>query len=316
VDPVTVGIGAISKLIGLGIKSWSALDDRDFDKDDLEALRTLLDTGASFAGMRKPAAAGPGALHLALVARAFGRAVGRHQQFHGKLLLSSSGLRRWLSRGEREREAEIRLRVQIAVLKVRELGNDPRGEIEHLDSLAGHPLATPYYRALWRAFSDPGLTIAEAGEEPPLVMSTTARREFERYFLLAYLAGIAGPAGGSVGEYLDGLKQYRGVLVRDLLVENLATWGGCHVFGNVPRERWDETESVPFMPLDEMYVEPSSAIVRDAKDQKEQIEPLLELIERLVARNAPPKVIVVAADFGHGKSLSARTLAKRWASSS
>jgi pentapeptide repeat protein/NACHT domain-containing protein len=314
VDPVsTVGIGVLSKLIGLGIKGWSALDDRDFNKEDVEALRTLLDTGASVSDLRKPAAANADARHLALIGRSFGRAVGRHQEFHGKLLLTK-GLRRWLNRADREREEEIKQRVQFAALRVRELGNDPRAEIEHISSLTEHPLATPYYRALWQAFSDPGLTIEDAGDDPPLVMSTTARREFERYFLLAYLEGIAAPASGGIEEYLEGLKQYRATLVRDLLVRNLATWGNCHVFGNVPRESWDESDVVPFMPLDGLYVEPSGAVDRDGKRaQKEPSKPLLALIESLTVASAAPKVVVVAADFGSGKSLSARMLARRWA---
>lgn len=311
-DPATVGgIAAISKLIGLGIKGWSALDDRDFDKNDVEALRALMDAGAAESAKRKAAGSTAAALHLALVARAFGRAVGRHQEFHGKLLLSG-GLQRWINRADRERQAEIEERVKLAALKVKQLGNDPRGEVEQIAALTEGPLATPYYRELWRVFSDPKLTIAEAGEEPPLVMSPTARREFERYFLLAYLTGLSGPAGRGIEEYLGGLRQYRGALVRDLLVENLATWGGGHVFGSVPRERWTEDDGVPFMPLEEVYVEPSGAIDHEGK-QDEEREPLLALIERLVAPSAPAKVIVVAADFGSGKSLSARMLARRWA---
>ncbi len=317
-DPVTIGIGALSKIIGLGIKGWNALDDQDFNKEDVEALRALLDAGASASAKRKTAAPGAGALQLALIARAFGQAVGRHQEFHGKLLLTG-GLRRSLNRSDREREAEIKLRVQLAALKVRELGNDPRGEIDLIASLTEHPLATPYYRSLWRAFSDPGLTIEEAGEEPPLVMTNTARREFERYFLLAYLAGSAAATGRAIGEYLEGLKQYRQLLVRDLLVENLATWGGCHVFGNVPRERWSEDgdrdgdDGIPFMPLEDVYVEPSGIVERDVMGPFEYREELLGLIEQLVAPSAPAKTVVVAADFGSGKSLSARMLARRWA---
>jgi uncharacterized protein YjbI with pentapeptide repeats len=178
------------------------------------------------------------------------------------------------------------------------------------------PQRGTYYRELWRAFSDPKLTIEDAGEEPPLEMSNTARREFERYFLLAYLAGIATPTGRGVDEYLEGLKQYRDLLVRDLLVENLATWGGCHVFGNVPREHWSDDKSVPFMPLEDVYVEPNGAIDHDGREQGEQKnpnEPLLPLIKRLVASTAPAKIVVVAADFGSGKSLSARMLAREWA---
>ena len=36
VEPATA-VAVVSKLIGLGIKGWQALDDREFDKDDLEA---------------------------------------------------------------------------------------------------------------------------------------------------------------------------------------------------------------------------------------------------------------------------------------
>jgi len=307
VDPVSA-IGVLSKVIGLGIKGWSALGERDLSKDDLEALRTLLDTSASILATRQPQAATAGALHLALVARAFGRAVGRHQEFHGKLPLTA-GLRRWVNRADREREEEIQQRVKLAVLALRQLGNDPRGDVDHITALTAHPLSTPYYRELWRAFSDPGLTIEEAGELPPLDMSSAARREFERYFLLAYLEGARG-----TDEYLEGLKQYQAVLVRDLLVSNLATWGQCHVFGNVPREAWNDGESVPFMALDEVYVEPSGRLEGDGKpDHREPAEPLLALIERLTAASAAPRIIVVTADFGNGKSLSARTLARRWA---
>src|SRR5262249_45489072 len=139
VDPATA-ISVVSKLIGLGIKGWQALDHHGFDKDDLEALRAFLDTGASV--MSKPALSSAGALHLALIARAFGRAVGRHQVFHGKVPLTE-GLRRWMKRSEREREREIALRVRFASLHAPELGNDPVGEIEHVDALVGDPIGTP-----------------------------------------------------------------------------------------------------------------------------------------------------------------------------
>src|SRR5262249_18106802 len=130
------------------------------------------------------------ALHLALVARAFGRAVGRHQMFHGKVSVTD-GLRRWMNRGDREREREISRRVRFAALRIPEFGNDPVGEIERIGVLTANPVGTLYYRALWQAFSDPGLPLQEAKESPPLEMSNTARREFERYFLLAYLESLA-----------------------------------------------------------------------------------------------------------------------------
>jgi hypothetical protein len=96
VEP-TIAIGVLAKLIGLGMKGWSAVEAPGFDEKDVAALQTLLETTTSFASMRKPIAPTIAAQHLALVVRSFGQAVGRHQQFHGKLLLTG-GLRRWLSR--------------------------------------------------------------------------------------------------------------------------------------------------------------------------------------------------------------------------
>lgn len=303
-----IALGVVSKLIGLGIKGWQALDDRDFDKDDVEALRALLDTGASFSAMHKSADPSAGALHLALVTRAFGRAVGRHQMLHGTVTLTE-GLRRRVNRAEREREREIALRIKFAVLHLHELGNDPVAEVERISALIGDPIGTPYYRALWEAFSDPRLVIEDAGETPPLVMSETARREFERYFLVAYLESLAG-VGPLIDRYLVGLARYRVVLVRDLLLRELATWRGRHVFGNVPRERWDDEEAIQFLPLERLYVEPTGTLERD--DRRETSEQLLAAIERLAA-SRDPRIVVVMADFGTGKSLSARMLACRLA---
>jgi hypothetical protein len=109
-----------------------------------------------------------------------------------------------------------------------------------------------------------------------------------------------------------------GTVLRDLFVHDLAAWGGRHVFGNVPRERWDNDVAVPFLPLEELYVEPDGTLEHHGKQQpgeQPRGEPLLALDERLTAESAEPRVVVVTADFGSGKSLSARTLACRWANS-
>src|ERR1043165_5731663 len=172
----TIAVSVLANLIGLGMKGWSAFEAPAFDEKDVAALQALLETTTSFASMRKPIAPTVAAQHLALIVRSFGQAVGRHQQFHGKLLLTG-GLRRWLSRSERERDREITLRVKAAALHLTELGNDPRHEVDIVGALTGSAINTPYYRKLWQAFSDPGMTLPD--EEPPLEMSTTARREFE-----------------------------------------------------------------------------------------------------------------------------------------
>jgi hypothetical protein len=115
------------------------------------------------------------------------------------------------------------------------------------------------------------------GEAPPLVMSQTARREFERYFLLAHMRALESPAGRGVAEYLKNLEQYRAMLVRDLLVQDMAAWGGRHMFGNVPRERWTDGEPVPFLPLEELYVESDGALEQEPGKTGDP-EPILALI--------------------------------------
>lgn len=92
-------------------------------------------------------------------------------------------------------------------------------------------------------------------------------------------------------------------------------WGQRHVFGNVARHGTSEGEALPFMPLDDVYVEPDGVVDRDGAPGSGDRQPIVGLLDRLTAASAPPRVILVVADFGSGKSLTARTLARRWAES-
>ncbi len=83
--------------------------------------------------------------------------------------------------------------------------------------------------------------------------------------------------------------------MRELLIRDMAGWGSRHVFGNVA-----EHAELPPMPLGGMYVEP------DAGNDTFENQPVLGLIEKLIDEHP---VVVLQADFGHGKSLTARTLA-------
>ena len=305
VEPIAA-VGVVSKLISLALKGGAAAHASGLGKDDLEALQAALEAGQA---VRAASAVAPedAAHHLALIARCFGQAVARHQELHGLRTLRG-GLRRWLDSDERARDREIKLRVQLALLEPARLGEHARGDVDAIAALTGSPLATPYYRRLWLAFSSPGLTLP--GEDPPLDMSRAARREFERYFLLAYLPALESPAGKAVRGYLDRLEDYRAHRIQDLLLQDLASWGARHVFGNVPRARWSDDEPVPFLALDDLFVECDGAI---AAADGPASTPLLGAIEALVAADAPPRVVVVVADFGSGKSMAARKLAARWA---
>lgn len=315
---ITMGLGVMSKLLGAGMKVWDSAGDGSFDKKDLEGLRALVETAGGLVGKRKAKAPEAAALHLALVTRSFGRALGRHQELHGLTAPLDSAWQRWRNKGDKAREKEIELRVKLAAPRLTELGAGGEKELELLDMLSGSPLSTPYYRALWWAFTEQQLTVAEQGDVPPFDLTATAAREFERFFLLEYLRGLT--AAPAIAAYLDGVEEYRKLLVRDLLMRELATWGGRHVFGNVTREEWEKAGdgTLPFLALEDQYVEPMAQVVERAEgharaQQKGPVRPIQELLRELTVSAAAPKVIVVTADFGSGKSLSARTFAWRLA---
>jgi hypothetical protein len=311
-EPVAA-IAVLSKLIGAGLAAKGALLSEGFDDKDITALKTFLDTGADLAKAGKAPSSGASASHLALVARAFGQAFGRHWQ-HDTRFVPKGGLGRFLSKDERRRAEEIEARTRAAALKLKTPGDRPpdKAELNLVESLGGSPLDTPYFRALWDAYAEPGsLLLGAEGGDPPLLMSDTTRREFERHFLLAYWEALSSPAGEVVSAYLEKLSSYRALLVRDLLLEDMASWGGRHVFGNLERKHRERIEPLPFMPLEEMYVEPDGVLERGGKTEG-KAEPILGLVDRLLGE---PRVhvVVVKADFGSGKSLTARTLAARWA---
>lgn len=318
-DP-TAAIAVLSKLISAGLTAKGALStlaSGGFDEKDVRALQTLLDMGVSVAGTGDKPSSSMAARHLGLVASAFGQAFGRHWHQSAQFVPAKGaygGFRRFLSKDERQRANELDARARAAAVRLREPGNQPGGkkELAIVDALTASPLETPYFRALWEAYSDPDplLLEGEAGD-PPLLMSDTTRREFERHFLLAYFELLASQSGSAVEGYQENLRDYRAKIVREMLLDDMASWGARHVFGNVERRRRDPSDPLPFLPLEEMYVEPEGVEeMGGAVDGKSK--PILGLVERLLGQPGA-HVVVVKADFGSGKSLTARTLASRWA---
>jgi hypothetical protein len=294
-EPV-VALGIVSKLIGLGMKSWEAVCHHGFDQKDLDALRAGLEVGADVARNRKAGPADAATQHISLVLGAFGEALRRHWAYsrHTRMGLSR------LFGDEKRRAEEVELRIRMSSLRLPQLGDraPAGGEVTLVAELAGTPLGTPYFKALWGVFSNPRLTDVEAGEEAPLDVDEGTRREFERHFLLAYSAGLCSVAGAGVRHYLASLPAYRATLVRELLVADLASWGARHVFGNVRRADWPEAEPLPFLSLDDLYVEPRAALERP-REQDERPRPVLALVEEQLAR-PDARLLVVKADFGSG----------------
>jgi hypothetical protein len=258
-------------------------------------------------------------MHLGLVTQCFGHALGRQWAFNNALV--PRGLRLFMSKEQREREDEIKLRVKLALDSLPKLGGslDRPGErpasVEELkrSERLEDPLATPYYRALWEAFSNPKLD--EAGEaRPPLLDLEKGRLEFERDFLLAYHQALAAPGGEQLQQYLAAVTDgYRARTLRELLLRDLAGWGHRHIFGNLEQHNRPEDDPIPFMPLESMYVEPDARLVKQGRPaDNEPREPVRQLIRRWL-QESKTGVVVVKADFGMGKSLTARSLAQQFA---
>ncbi|MDC0672661.1 pentapeptide repeat-containing protein [Nannocystis radixulma] len=162
------------------------------------------------------------------------------------------------------------------------------------------PTASPMYQALWKAFtrheSPEGATSLILCERDGDVQA------FERAFARAFRDALARGGNAELRAFLlDG--QPRGDALRQLLVAEMAAWRHKHVFAGV-----DTSEGIPELPLGETYVEPT-AEVRVGNTKWE--EPVLMLLDDLLSEH---RVVYVTADFGMGKSLTARTLAWKWAS--
>ncbi len=80
--------------------------------------------------------------------------------------------------------------------------------------------------------------------------------------------------------------------IRENLLWELAQWGARHIFG--------KDAEPPLMTLDKMYVEPF------VEGENLKSTPVLEALRQLIEKHP---VVIVRADFGHGKSLTARALA-------
>jgi hypothetical protein len=302
-EPTASVLAALTHAFTLGMKGWKALQSDGFDEADVDAIKTALDIGARTVGARRaePSAA---ATYLALVVAAFGRAFERHW-VGTRTFQRRSGLARFLGRDDAAQRHEIETRLRMAKLVPATVGNRAPGtdELTDLDMLTGSPLHTPYYRELWRVFSEPGLVLP--GEQPPLDMEKDTARQFERHFLLAWWEARTSPAGRKVQDYVLGLDEYRGQVVHESLLEDMANWRERHVFGGMPRHHWADDHPVPFLPLGRMYVEPHAR----RAGTNERPTPVLSCLRQWLHDRKPKScIVVVRADFGSGKSLSARSL--------
>jgi hypothetical protein len=146
--------------------------------------------------------------------------------------------------------------------------------------------------------------------EPPLDRQSLSLRAFERQLLLAYWEAIHGALGRVLGSAPNGAALHRARFLRELLVADIADWGARHVFGNLlptgPGPGQGTTGPFPFLPLAEAYIEPYAHLTGAPA------EPALGLFHRILD-DRKTRLVLVKADYGMGKTLTARTLAMRLA---
>jgi uncharacterized protein YjbI with pentapeptide repeats len=298
----------VSKLIGAGLSAWKARQSDGLDADDAAAVQAFLDVGGAIPDLLRKAPSGEtaAAKHFELIVRSFGEAFRRH--WYGDPHLAPKGglwARLRESEAGEKRRKQLERRTKLATSRLLQPGDLPAGEdLRIVTALIGDPMITPYYRALWSAYTAPRED-DEPQDDEPLIMPGEGYRQFERHFRLAYAEGLASPAGESIRRFLIGLGEDRTNLVRELLLRDMASWGGRHVFGVAGQQ-----SDLPVMPLSVMYVQPFAE--QEVKQEVKLRRPVLELLNQLVDEGTHG-VVVVKANFGHGKSLSARTLAWRLA---
>jgi uncharacterized protein YjbI with pentapeptide repeats len=280
IDPATLAL--IGKLIGLGLAVKKGMESDKLDENDVGALKNFLETGTELAKLwSRGKDSRAAALHLALVTRAFGKALA--QYWVSPEMITPDVIERCLKR---------------ASLKVADPNRHLPDEkaLALLQALSGDPSGNPYYKALWHAFFDEPVTIP--GSTGPLSLLGENPRLFDSYFRRAYVESLATAEGQQVQRWCLGLAAEKREVMRHILAEDMAAWGQRHVFGNVRHQA--PGDPMPFLSLDDSYVEPRGRY----QDREESI---LGLVRSLQERH---KLVVVKADFGHGKSLTARRLAR------
>jgi hypothetical protein len=308
-DPVTAA-GVLAKILVAGLTARIGARTAELDADDLSAIEKFLEVGLGAAGALRGAggsgSASMEALHFALVTRAFGAALRDHWHDDARLapvLAKVPGYRAlFRSKSDPERNKEAAERLGFALVTLKKIQDDgPSDALGRVRAVVEHPLTTPYYRALWHAFTHATLDESEA---TPLVLFERPENKlaFEGTFLLAHAEEMAGAAAEKLRNHLVALQESEPRILRRLLLQDMATWDRRHVFGD------GETPGIPFLPRRDIYVEPNAVFERGPNDHITR--PVQAMIDELLKKHA---VVIVRGDFGLGKSMTARLLACRLA---
>ena len=199
----------------------------------------------------------------------------------------------------RQRQITIALSAALSMPELPTAAESSTPALDPMSDFLGSPIGTPFYRRLWDAFTQPIKTIDADFSEPLISLNGEQRHRFERDFCQAVEEALASQTGQELRAAMMGIAKDKVTEFRRLLLRDMANWGRRHVFGNVAHH-----QGLPAMPLEEMYVEPLAVY------NEETPAPVRSLVHRFLRDH---RIVVVIADFGHGKSLTARHLTRDWA---
>lgn len=281
---------AVRKVFGLGASIWKAATDKEtFNQNDLEAMRSLVDTAEGIVPFKTIAELPSELKHVALITASFEGAFRRFWKV--KADEPNKDFQKHYEALHRDaNQFTVRLGDFYALQR----------ELLLADDLLREPLQTNYYRELWALFVDKPLDLTKDLSEPK------QRRSFERYFMLEYHQLSQTTLGKSLQQTRANIEAFRKQVIHDLLVQDIANWGERHIFGNLPRDSQELPPELPFLPLQDMYVEP---LLQNEFGETSEVG-ALQNIKQLLQNRQRIAPIVVLGNFGQGKSLTARCLGR------
>jgi uncharacterized protein YjbI with pentapeptide repeats len=299
---IVASASLLAKALKAGLAFWHAKDDQ-FSEEDVTAISAALETVTAAAALVPKATPKPlRARHAAMVVSAFGEAWKEHW-VNNAHFAPNPDMPHWLDHlipksKTRLRAQEAAWRIQHALETVDQFTAPSNSDPAH--NVDTSPLNNPLYRSLWATFTAPHL---DEGLDQPLIHDAVrAKHEFEQSFLVAYATLSSSAPGQELRQLLLAGSSARRAELHRILIEDMSSWRTRHIFGNVTKHT-----HLPDMPLQAMYVEPFALRYFPRKDDAtNRALPVLSLLQESLAANS---LVIVAADFGFGKSLTARMLA-------
>lgn len=279
-DPATLTLAL--KVIDFAFDANKAIWSSGLGENDFKAVKSLIDAGKA---VRGAAAGSPertlGQAHEDMTLAAFTMAWQTHW----------GGSQELVWRQVRKNTKEVA--ACLATARGRfppEVDASGKPDLKHHGLLRGCPTRSPAYGVLWQLFLAEGLL-----DDTP-----KTRTEFPRHFRTAWAGLLPSPLGEPLRR--PRRDEHFNEAVREILAWDFVDWRTRHVFG-----KQEEGDSLPTMPLEKIYVQP---VCEPEESGKLPILIQEKLDGWLVG---PPALALVTAEFGRGKSLSARMFAARLA---